>query len=137
MFRLSVIVIVGIAQQIHTEKDDFDCIKDYCAQYINKGEQCAHRPQIQVIEFTHHDSRGTAYARYQQNSMIENEEFCMQVDSHSDFVSNWDTTLSSMWGSIGNEYAVISSAPVDLAALRDNANSEVVPHLCQATFDAR
>lgn len=128
---------IGIVQQIHTEKDNFDCIKDYCNQFTSRGEQCDHRPQIKIIEFTHHDARGTAYARYQQNSMIEDEEFCMQVDSHSDFISNWDTTLTRMWGSIENEYAVISTAPVDLSVLRNNANSEVLPHLCQATFDAR
>lgn len=72
--------------------------------------------------------------------MIQNEEFCMQVDAHSDFVQDWDLTLSTMWGSIGNEYAVLSSAAPDVAVLKQsdlNGADQQVPHLCQATFDSR
>lgn len=64
----------------------------------------------------------------------------MQLDAHSDVIQDWDVELTSMWGGIGNEYAVLSSAVPDVAVLRDrnlNGPDQQVPHLCQATFDSR
>jgi hypothetical protein len=104
------------------------------------GRACPHRSQISIIEFTHQDSRGPTYARYQQQSLIQNEEFCMQTDAHSDFIQDWDLALTSMWGSINNEYAVLSSAVPDVSVLKNNdlnGRDQQVPHLCQATFDSR
>jgi len=33
---------------------------------------------------------------------MKDEEFCMQLDSHSDVAVNWDDSLTHMWGSITN-----------------------------------
>eukprot|EP01034_Spumella_vulgaris_P034187 gene34187-42150_t len=63
----------------------------------------------------------------------------MQVDAHSDFVQDWDVTLTAMWGSVDNEYAVLSSALPDVAVLKNsdlNGEDQQVPHLCQAAFDS-
>ena len=64
---------------------------------------------------------------------MKNEEFCLQVDSHSDFINNWDDTLMSTWGSIGNEYAILSTQPVDISLLSEVTKE--VPHVCAATFN--
>ncbi len=72
--------------------------------------------------------------------MMNDEEFCFQVDAHSDFIPNWDETLMTMWGSVGNEYAVLSTAVPDVSVLIGstlNSDSQQVPHVCQATFDSR
>ncbi len=64
----------------------------------------------------------------------------MQVDAHSDFAPHWDTLQTQMWGSVQNEYAVLSSTPADIAVLRRpslNNEDQVVPHLCQAKVDER
>ena len=45
------------------------------------------------------------------------QEFCMQLDSHSDVLPGWDGALTAMWGSAGNEYAVLSTAVPDLSTL--------------------
>ncbi len=76
------------------------------------------------------------YARYQQQSLMKNEEFCMQVDAHTDFVKDWDEEVTTMWASVDNEYAVLSSALPDVSVLGKNLD-EQVPHVCQATFDSR
>ena len=44
-------ILIGIVQQIHTEKDPFSCLRDYCN--IFKGQPCPHKENIQLIEFTH------------------------------------------------------------------------------------
>ena len=33
---------------------------------------------------------------------MKDEEFCMQLDSHSDVAVDWDESLTHMWGSITN-----------------------------------
>ena len=35
------------------------------------------------------EAKGPSYARFLQDSLIKNQEFCMQVDAHSDFIQNW------------------------------------------------
>jgi hypothetical protein len=128
---------LGVVQQTHTEDDHFDCVKDYCALMGSRGSNwqrtCPHFDQIKTIVFAYLDSRGPMYARYQQQSMIQNEEFCMQIDAHTDMVSNWDAEVMGMWGSIGNEYAVLSTRLPDVDTLNNPHNSDV-PHLCHATF---
>lgn len=127
-------VFVGVIQQIHTEKDSFDCLKTYCKKY---GQNCPHRSQIQLLEFTHQEAKGPTYARYLQDSLIQSEEFCMQIDAHSDFAQDWDVKATSMWGSIGNEYAVLSTRLPDISVLSTPDPANTVPHTCQAMFDSR
>lgn len=101
---------------------------------------CPHIEQIKIIQLTHNDARGPNFARYMQESLHTNEEFCLQIDAHSDFAPHWDVLLTEMWGATDNEYAVISGVPVDVAVLaRNTLNNEdqQVPHLCQATVDDR
>ena len=56
----------------------------------------------------------------------------------SDVVLHWDEALTQMWGSIDNEYAVLSTAAPDVSTLSQNVNDRwEVPHLCQAGFASR
>jgi hypothetical protein len=71
--------------------------------------------------------------------MISNSEFCLQIDSHSLFVQDWDVVALEMWGSINNEYAILSTQVPDLsyAASVSPDNSVPVPHLCEAEWANR
>jgi len=125
-------VNIGIIQQRHTEQDKFNCLDDYCSQF---GQQnCLYKDQIHQIEFSHQNSRGPAFARYFQSFLIDNEEFCMQLDSHSALIQDWDIQLIEMWIQTQNENAIISSQPLDISFLNKN-NHANNPHLCQATVD--
>ena len=43
--------------------------------------------------------------------------------------------MLSMWGSIDNEYAILSTTPDDISNLGKNVNNRrEVPHVCAATF---
>lgn len=132
---------IGIVEQIHTEKDSFSCIVDYCRlKQASIQHNCPYINQIHIIQLTHNDARGPNFARYMQASLRENEEFCMQIDAHNDFIQHWDSLLTTMWGSVQNEYAVLSTTPVDVSVLqRHDVNKEhqQVPHLCQAEVDEK
>lgn len=122
---------IGIVQQIHTEADPFHCVDDFCAAH---PKYCRNRnEQIRLLEFTHQMARGPNYARALQGTLLRDEEFCMQIDSHTDVVQDWDEKALKMWSSIGNEYGILSHQPADIAAAK-SPPSKVVPHLCQATF---
>ncbi len=127
----------GIVQQRHTEDDHFDCINDYCGGGPNKP--CARREQLRFIEFTHQDSRGPNHARYFQQKLIRDEEFCLQLDTHSDFITGWDEELLDMWSGVKNEYAILSTRPPDISVLSNTEylHQTRVPVLCQATIDAK
>jgi hypothetical protein len=54
-----------------------------------KSGKCPYADQIKTIEFTFQESRGPSYGRQLQEYLIEDEEFCMEIDSHTDFIKNW------------------------------------------------
>ena len=125
-------------QQIHTEKDGFDCVRDFCAKHQVPGVGCKFKAQIHKIEMTHQDARGPSFARYMQQSLINNEDFCLQVDSHTDFISGWDEEVTSMWHEAGNEYAILSTVLPDISALHHSQiDNKGVPRVCQAKVNAR
>lgn len=132
-------VNVGMIKQRHTEEDINDCVKSYCLLMGKTfGNGCPYQNQIKSIEMSFLDSRGPTHARHMQQFLLADEEFCMQIDSHSDFISDWDVAITSMWGSVQNEYAVLSTLAPDISLLGKNVNDHwEVPHLCQATFTDR
>lgn len=73
--------------------------------------------------------------RYMQNSLLKNEEFCLQIDAHTDVIPHWDNELLEMWGGIQNEYGILSTSVPDIPVLTQESNE--VHHLCQATVDSR
>lgn len=69
-----------------------------------------------------------------QRKNLADEEFCLQIDSHMDFIQGWDAALKEEWLGAQNEFAVLSTMPPNMA---DRANYEdggdkvgQVPRLC-------
>lgn len=129
---------LGVIQQRHTEKDSFNCIKEYCSMHLNE-KTCPYKDQISLLEITHQLARGPNYARSMQHTLMNDEEFCFQIDTHSNFIKHWDAELMTMWGSIQNEYAILSTQAPDHKILDqiESHPSTSLPHLCQPTIDAR
>ncbi len=121
-------------EQIHTEEDLHDCISRYCQLQGHFGGSCPYQDQISSVTLSYLDARGPAFARTLQQHGMRQEEFCMQVDAHSDVVSDWDMKVLNIWGSVNNEFAILSTTPPDVKALAGNMNlndRHEVPHLCQ------
>jgi len=42
---------------------------------------------------------------------LGDEEFCLQIDAHTDFTMHWDEVAKKEWLMTENEYAIISTKP--------------------------
>ncbi|POM81648.1 LOW QUALITY PROTEIN: GlcNac transferase [Phytophthora palmivora] len=68
-----------------------------------------YKDHIRVDERSAYESRGPTLARHQQQKLIQDEEFCLQLDGHSIFTNGWDENLLEEWKGIGNEMAVMTT----------------------------
>jgi hypothetical protein len=132
-------VFVGLLHQMLPESTDESCLKTYCAVMRSyTTSKCPHKENIRAVDSSSLDSRGPSTSRYMQHTMLRNEEFYLQLDSHSLLTKDWDVLMLEEWVATGNEYAVLSTYPPDVA---DKAKFEsggesvgTVPHLCASTF---
>jgi len=124
---------VGLIQQLRQETHDKDCVKVYCQ--IDKN---CHQDRIKTMEMSAIDSKGPSFAYYLHSLMLEDEDFYLQIDSHMDFVEEWDVKLLNEWKAARNEYAVLSTHPPDVKRKNDAAQDpsvlNEVPYLCEATI---
>lgn len=81
-------------------------------------------------------AKGPAWARALGSQLVGDEEFCMQIDAHMDFVPKWDSLMMEMWSLTNNEYAILSTYVADSHELGMNMNGNFgtnglfeVPHL--------
>jgi hypothetical protein len=79
-------IFVGVYQQ--NAKDDIDCTEF--------PEYNIYSNQIKIQRVPHTDAKGPVTARYYCSLMANNQDFFMQIDSHSLFSKNWDTKLINM-----------------------------------------
>ena len=74
----------GICRQFNPD-DKFDNVDEF-----------RNDKRFKIIDMPYEKAKGLAYARYQINTMLENEEYILQLDSHHRFAKNWDETLIDM-----------------------------------------
>ncbi len=122
---------IGLIMQMRQETKDKNCIKEYCK--LMKG-QCLYQKNIRSMEMSALDSKGPSFSRYLHSHMVKNEEFFLQIDSHMDFVKNWDEILFKEWGATNNEYAILSTTPSDIALKDSKQHIGEIPYLCEAEF---
>ena len=53
-------------------------------------------PRFRIIDMDYTAAKGLPFARYQVNTMLLNEEYILQLDSHHRFNVGWDSTLIEM-----------------------------------------
>ncbi|KAL4106920.1 hypothetical protein PRIC1_004957 [Phytophthora ramorum] len=130
-------IIFGIVDQVNPS--DPKCVNEFCAmaqqEWPDQGE-CPFRDQIRVDERSAYESRGPTLARHQQQKLIQDEEFCLQLDGHSIFTNGWDTNLRKEWEGVGNEMAVLTTYIHHIHTfVADNGDNVPpkkldMPHLC-------
>ena len=142
-------VFFGIVQQ--NDDETIDCIEGYCALMQNKSieqtpdgfegdvdeskrrSKCPHYDNVKTIRMKHTDAKGPNLARGLQITMIDGQDFCLQVDAHTFGAKNWDTRILEEWGKTNNEMTVLTTyigSPENLD--KNVGNSHEVPHLCTA-----
>jgi hypothetical protein len=77
-------LVFGICRQFNPE-DGFDNVDEY-----------RNDPRFKIMDIHYTEAKGLPYARYQINTMMENEEYICQLDSHHRFAQDWDVTLIEM-----------------------------------------
>eukprot|EP00529_Nitzschia_sp_RCC80_P023786 CAMPEP_0113522820 /NCGR_PEP_ID=MMETSP0014_2-20120614/45390_1 /TAXON_ID=2857 /ORGANISM="Nitzschia sp." /LENGTH=465 /DNA_ID=CAMNT_0000420897 /DNA_START=119 /DNA_END=1512 /DNA_ORIENTATION=+ /assembly_acc=CAM_ASM_000159 len=125
-------IVVGLVEQNYEENDPY-CLESYCKeaagleiyrrQTIRKDttkiiakvdrDECPHIHQIRKVAVHNVAAKGPSYARSLARKVLGNEEFCMQTDAHMTFAQDWDVKLLQEWAATENEFAVISTVPLN------------------------
>lgn len=81
---------------VENAKTDVDCYKDFCASAIGIRSNACHTGQIRLFNVNESESLGPYMARYMAVKFYQGEQYYLQIDSHSEFVDNWDDKLIKM-----------------------------------------
>ena len=116
-------VYVGICQQNHIK--DIDCsIQKYCS--VNKI--CTDN-QIRIMRLDYKEAKGPTFARYHCSKLYENEEYFMQIDSHTRFTENWDTKLINMLKQCDSNKPILTYYPLNY-----DSKDTGIPIICESKF---
>jgi hypothetical protein len=124
-------VFIGVVDQrdAGTEKP---CVEEYCL-LVNDGAEsgpCPRKDQVSTIDMDWLDSRGPTLARSRQQSLVQDEDFCLQVDAHSVFLKDWDKNIITNWLEASNEMAVLTTY-INAYDSATTYSSDQIPHLCE------
>jgi GT2 family glycosyltransferase/Rps23 Pro-64 3,4-dihydroxylase Tpa1-like proline 4-hydroxylase len=100
-------ITVGICWQSIPEEDE------ECFRVVTRPAQ------VRCIHFNAKESKGACWARYHTQTLWQNEEFTLQIDSHMRFVERWDELLLSMFESLQNPKAVLTTYPAGFTPPND------------------
>ncbi|KAL0481354.1 hydroxyproline N-acetylglucosaminyltransferase [Acrasis kona] len=89
-------VFIGVLQQNHPDMD-VDCLSISLQNGFNATDAeliMKWRNQIRMGRYSYLDARGPTWARYMAiEKLFQQEDYVMQVDSHSRFVPQWDELI--------------------------------------------
>lgn len=123
-------IFVGLCVQ--NARGDPACPGKLCDKCIGEN--------IRVLEMPHHKARGPAYARYHCAKLYQGEDFYMQIDSHMQFIQNWDDIILAELDKCaallrpGAHAAVLTHYPP--ADMTDEVRlRRVTTHICRGTWE--
>jgi hypothetical protein len=125
-------VYLGICQQ--NKEEDIPCI-DKTREIIAKWES-----QMRIIKLPHYEAKGPTWARYLCSRLWDNEDYYLQIDSHTKLIKDWDEKLIKMVENIPYEKSVISHYPPmieDYTTENSNNTTTNVPRICKSFFNDR
>jgi hypothetical protein len=93
-------VFVGICWQNNKNEDAWD--------NLNKFK---HNENIKIIDINYKESKGACWARSLTQSLYDNEDYSLQIDSHTRFEPEWDINLINMLENICDKKAILTAYP--------------------------
>lgn len=100
-----------------------------------------YQDHIRIFHMEAEESRGPTLARANQQTLIQDEEFCLELDAHSILLLSWDTKIIADWARADNEMAVLSTYIEGLEHIQSDGETHVqedqAPHLCRAAMDSK
>lgn len=67
--------------------------------------------RFRIIDIDHTFSRGACWARNLTQMLYQNEDFFLQIDSHTRFVKDWDEKILKIWYELNDEKAMLTAYP--------------------------
>lgn len=94
---------------------------------------CPRVDQIRKLSVHHYAAKGPSWARALARKILANEEFCLQIDAHDQFVQDWDEKLKMEWAATRNEFGIISALPMGYYDL-EHGEATTVSRGCEVDF---
>ena len=121
-------VIVGLC--IQNEENDATCTLS----------EDTYKHNIRTINLKSHEAKGPTWARYLCATLMQGEDYFLQIDSHTLFEKNWDSKLIAMIEDIKqnteSKQAVISHYPPNYDDIKDTSRDvHMVETLCGSYFN--
>ena len=92
---------------------DVDCYEEFCHSIEGKRSNACNNGNIRLFNVNESESLGPYMARYMGAKFYQGENYYLQIDSHSEFVNNWDMKLIKMMNDAPARRPVISTYPPD------------------------
>lgn len=121
-------VFVGCCEQNNPE--------DISADKLSADVSRRYGPQIRIMKIPSSSAKGPMYARHLiEKHLYQNEEYCLNIDSHMLFVPHWDTVLLSELEKCSSPKPILTCYPTDF----DRTHRNVIPttnpsYLCFRDF---
>ena len=101
---------------VEDREQDMDCYKEFCNSPEGKKSNACNTGQVRLFNVNESESLGPYMARYMGAKFYRGEQYYLQIDSHSEFVSGWDRKLIYMMETAEAKKPVISCYPPDSQA---------------------
>lgn len=115
------------------------CVEELCDLEPDSCRSLLRSRQLRIQRRDASGALGPTVARHLVEGMVDPEEFgghfYLSVDSSVVFTKDWDLQLLKQWYSIGNDMAILSSAPKPLE-LKGIANNTLMLH-CSARIASK
>ena len=70
-----------------------DCYKEFCKSPEGIKSNACNTGQVRLFNVNESESLGPYMARYLGSKFYRGEQYYLQIDSHSEFVAQWDSKL--------------------------------------------
>jgi len=123
-------VFLGICEQNepNSPKEECPIIEKYASN-------------IRKIQLNYKKAKGPTWARYLCSTLYKNEDFFLQIDSHTLFVKDWDEKCIQMIQSlensetIENKKVLLSHYPPVMDDYQENPSNKLVTHMVECFFN--
>ena len=106
------------------------------------GDLAKYTPNVSTIHLKNFEAKGPTWARYLCTTLMNDEDYFFQIDSHTLFEKDWDLTLMKMVDEIKKNTdstdVVLSHYPPNYQEYENkNKNKHMVDTICQSFFNEK
>ena len=122
-------VLVG--GKVEDTSTDVDCYIEFCKSEEGINSGACNDGRVRLFNVNESESLGPYMARYIGARFYRGEQYYLQIDSHSEFVEDWDDKLINMVQSAEAKKPVISTYPPDSQM---NWKNSIGYRMCDSEF---